>query len=177
MIFLGSAAMFVVAVATVFYLISTRRQSHAESEQTIVNHHKESLASVSCSSIMGLLEDLSDGRMLSERQAAALESLGFSGSDRLMMKQATAILSARDYAEGCAMILFGAADGYAFEAELEQGATLFILQDRKRRDRAMRWNDQLFRSGNDIPSPPPDDATRKAVIKFMSMQLATRLIE
>lgn len=132
-------------------------------------------ADLDADGLRACLADLDTEHEATARQVAALSRLGISGGDDLSKAQASAVLSARDYAEGCAIHLFGQADDYAFEDEFEIETTLFILRDRSLRDRAIRWNDHLYMSGDDIPSVPPGDEAREKVTAFMMRLVAEKV--
>lgn len=135
----------------------------------------EPRAHLDAADLRSCLADLDTEYEATTRQVAALARLGISGGDDLSRTQASAVLSARDYAEGCAIHLFGQADGYAFEDQFEIETTLFILRDRALRDRAIRWNDHLYMNGGDIPSVPPGDEARERVTTFMMRMVAEKV--
>ncbi|MFN4229807.1 hypothetical protein [Parvibaculum sp.] len=116
--------------------------------------------------------DLDRGRAATERQIASLSRLGFRDAGLLSGAQAGALLSARDYARGCAMFLFGADwKKPALEALLRETA-VFIASDRKLRDAARDWNDVLFKGGRETPAVPPESPARREVMRQMAKLLA-----
>jgi hypothetical protein len=94
-----------------------------------------------------------------ERQQAAVRAIGFVGDPSgLTLGQASALISAKVYAEGAMYVLIKRTDGYPHEQLAEANLAAFIVTDDKLRARAMEWNERRYARGyRGIPKPKQDE--------------------
>ena len=99
------------------------------------------------------------GRAATERQVLALQRLGVEGDAAgLSFEQASAMLSAKAYAEGAIHSLIKMTDGYPAERRIEAELMAFVIGDDALRDRVVAWNKRRLARGTTgaVPMPKRD---------------------
>ena len=93
-----------------------------------------------------------------ERQIKAIRDIGFIGDPScLTLGQASALISAKVYAEGAMFVLIKRTDEYPHEQLAEANLAAFIVRDDELRLRAMEWNERRYARGyRGTPQPKRD---------------------